>query len=234
MDKNIEVGVQLTGSAIQELSVWFDTFWAKAQPLDVTQLSKWEQQTAALRREYLELRKKATAEPTLPNEASTSGESLDDLRELLDNAKRFFFCNTDRRQRERDVLERQMYMRGYAAAWEPFNYPSHLDEVEPGDAIFMFAKDVGIIGIGRAKARRQKLEPGDADRIRNFDYEENTPEWRVPVDWLEWRDDGDACLRKGLMGTFLNVSGDRHSGLREAVRRHFLGGKEQGVASLFG
>jgi PLD-like domain len=228
LDSNIEVGVQLTGSAIHELTIWFDSFWAKARPLDVMQVSRWQELTVGLRRDYWDLRKKASAGPTLPNEAPPVGESPDELRALLDNAKRYFFCNTDRRQGERTpsggyLLEERMHRRGYAAAWESFIYPTHMKKVERGDAIFMFAKGVGIIGIGCAKGKLQILEPSESDRIRKFDYEEITREWRVPVDWLDWRDDGDACLRKGLNGTFLDVTEDQHSDLREAVRSHFLG-----------
>ena len=114
-----------------------------------------------------------------------------------------------------------MHRRGYAAAWESFNYPTHMDKVERGDAIFMFAKAVGIVGIGCAKATRQILEPSDPDRIRNLSDEDNEREWRVPVDWLASRDDDDACPFKSPNMTFWNVTED--TDLRDAVRRHFLG-----------
>jgi hypothetical protein len=237
LDKNIEVGVQLTGSAVLDLIVWFDALWAKSRRLDVKQVSDWQEQTTALSREYWALRKKAAAEPTLPNEALPTDHSPIELRDLLENANRFFFCNTDRRQGERTssggyFLEEEMHRRGYAAAWESFIHTTHMDKVERGDAVFMFAKGVGIIGIGCAKARRQILEPSDPDRIRSFDYEEITREWRVPVDWLDWRHDGDACRCKSLNGTFFDVTGDQHSDLRDAVRRHFLGRKKTEAASL--
>jgi len=223
LGSNIEVGVELTGSAGGELAEWFDAFWTtKAKPLDLTQVSEWQQQTDALRRQFTELWKKAGALLTLPNEALPAGESREDLRILLDGANQFFCCDTNRRQGARTPkdgweLEERMHNRGYAAAWESFTYPSHMDKVEHGDAIFMFAKGVGIIGIGRAKAKRQVLEPRDPDRIGgNF---ENTREWRVPVDWLDWREK-NACEYKGLNRTFWDVTKNAH--MREAVGRHFL------------
>ena len=223
LDKNIEVGVQLKGSAVEELAVWFDAFWAKAQPLDVAQVAKWQQETAALRHAYGELRRKAaSALPSLPNEALTADQSPEELGDLLGHASRFFCCNTNRREGGRTPdgvydLEGKMHSSGYAAAWESFDFRSHMDRVEPGDAIFMFAKGVGIVGIGRAKAKRQTLEPGDPDRIRK----EDNREWRVPVDWLAWRSDKDAYRLKGQNSTFWEVTGK--ADLREAVRRHFLG-----------
>ena len=227
LNSNIEVGVQLTGSAVEELTAWFDTFWAKAQPLAVTELAKWQQQTDALRHEHTLLRKKAGALPTLPNEASPFGESPEELRELLDNANQFFLCNTDRRYSARTSsggyeVEEKMHSRHYAAAWESFRYPTHMDKVKRGDAIFMFAKGVGIVGIGCAQGKCQILEPGDPDRILNFSDEEDKPEWRVPVVWLVWRDDKDACVRRGPNGTFFNVTQDTE--LQAVVRKHFLGG----------
>jgi hypothetical protein len=163
LDWNIEVGVQLTGSAVEDLTGWFDAFWTRAHRLPVTEVTEWQQQTDTLRREYRELRKKAGALPALPKEAPPFGESPEDLRELLDNADRFFCCNTDRRQGARTPtggyeLEEKMHKRGYAAAWESFKFPSHMDKVKRGDAIFMFAKGVGIVGIGYAKAEREILD----------------------------------------------------------------------------
>ena len=225
LDWNIEVGVRLTGTATKELTVWFDILWGNAEGLDLPKVSKWKQETEGLRAEYAILRKKAGAKPTLPNEALPSVRSRKRLRDLLKNANRFFVCNTDRRHGKRTpsggfVLEEEMHSRGYAAAWEEFKYPTHMDRVEPGDAIYMFAKGVGIIGIGPASGPRQMLEPSDPDRIRNG----RTREWRVPVHWLAWvEDDADSFWWRGPQPTFYEVSGDRYSELREGVRKHFLG-----------
>jgi hypothetical protein len=232
LNNNIEVGVRLTGSAVSELTVWFDALWEKAKPLDVAQISEWEQETAPLRDEYMDLKKKARGKPMLPNETLASDNLPGELRELLDNAKRFFVCNTNRQypgEHRRTpsggyALEEAMHRRGYAAAWEEFKYPTHMEKVESGDAIFMFAKNVGIIGIGCATSICEVLKPSHPDRvsrISNYDYQK-TPEWRVPTNWLDWRQDRDAYTFKGLNRTFYDVTGDEYRDFREAVRRHFL------------
>ena len=120
--------------------------------------------------------------------------------------KHFFVCNTDRRQGECTAtggyaLEQEMFNRGFAAAWEDFRFPDHMKQVERGDAIFMFAKGIGILGIGTAKGRCEKLSPGNPDRIHNVAQKDNiTFEWRVPVEWLmEWTDEA-ACPGAGALG----------------------------------
>jgi hypothetical protein len=80
--------------------------------------------------------------------------ALKKLRDLLDNARRFFLCNTDR-QYAKPVnglyqLEELMWATGYAAAWDEFTYPDHMMRVQKNDALLMYANGQGIIGIGRA------------------------------------------------------------------------------------
>jgi hypothetical protein len=120
-------------------------------------------------------------------------------------------------------LEQAMHNRDYAAAWEEFKQPSHMDQVKRGDAIFMFAKGgVGIVGVGPAKAGCKVLQPGDPDRLGNSENTRSRVEGQIPVDWLDWRRDRDACLPKtSLRQTFLEVTKDRV--LRNAVKEHFLG-----------
>ncbi len=111
-----------------------------------------------------------------------------------------------------------MRQRGYAAAWEDFNYPSHMSQVEPGNAILMYAKGVGIKGIGRARQPREVLDPGRPDRIRDG----HSREWRIPVDWLAWEEDDADCFSwSSQNATFFDVSGERYFRMREGVRRHF-------------
>jgi len=225
-DSNIEVGVEVDGRDVQNLTEWFDTFWEKAYPRTELQLANLEKQTAALRREYAKLKKKTSEKFPLPNVSLPSDVFSDELRDLLEHAKQLFVCNTDRRQGERTpvggyALEQEMHNRGYATAWETFRFPSHIQQVEPGDAIFMFAKGIGIIGIGQAKTKCETLKPNNPDRIGKF-YESNTPEWRVPVKWLVWRDDDDAYPYKAPNFTFWNVTGARYRNLRKRVINHFL------------
>jgi hypothetical protein len=127
-------------------------------------------------------------------------------------------------ERSLNVLEEEMRNRGFAAAWETFNYPDHMRLVKSGHAIFMFAKGVGVIGIGIAKGECEVLEKNDPDRIRNFSDENKTVEWRVPVQWLEWKDEADAYKWKSPpRATFLDVTDARHKDFRENVTKHFLG-----------
>jgi hypothetical protein len=97
-----------------------------------------------------------------------------------------------------------------------------MEQVESGDAVFMFAKAVGIIGIGVATTRCETLLPNDPDRIRNFEYEANTVEWRVPVKWLAWTDEARAYRYKSPNFTFWNVTGSKYDDFREDVKSHFL------------
>ena len=88
------MGVEITGNTVQELTHWFDGQWSKAALFDLAQVSVWQQQTAAMRREYSRLRKKIITGPKLPNEVG-SIEVSSSLRELLDNTKQStFLCNT--------------------------------------------------------------------------------------------------------------------------------------------
>ena len=226
-DSNIEVGVEVSGRHVEILTKWFDEFWSKAHPLNVPDLADLSRQYSALRREYFNLKKKTRQKLAIAIEPSPSQVFSDDLRDLMQNANQFFVCNTDRRQGERTptggyALEQEMYNRGYATAWESFKFPSHMQQVEPGDAIFMYAKGVGIIGIGQAKAECETLKPEDPDRIRNFEYEENTTEWRVPVRWLDWRDDEDAYHCTAPNFTFWNITNSKYTDFRNEVKRHFF------------
>ena len=228
LDSNIEVGVELGEENAQGLIEWYDRLWAIARPILLPQLAELRQNATQLRRDFAKLKKKSIAKLAFPGKKSAAGPFRDDMLSLFDDAKQFFVCNTDRRQGERTAtggyaLEQEMYDRGYATAWESFKFPSHMEQVNPGNAILMFAKGIGIIAVGRATAACETLQPDDPDRIRNFDYEDNTPEWRVPVHWLDWRDEEDAYPWKAPNFTFWNVTDESYVDLREGVRQHFLG-----------
>jgi serine/threonine protein kinase len=144
------------------------------------------------------------------------------LRELLDKAPRFFICNTNRRGGPR--IEGEMRHRRYAAVWEDFNHPAHMKRVCPGDAIFMWGKGAGVIGIGRAKATCEILEATAADRLRSA-AEDNQREWRIPVEWLIWVDnDRDAYPCSMPNASFIDASGANYRDMRDGVRKHFLKG----------
>jgi PLD-like domain len=217
LNENIEVGIHLSGAAARELILWFDTLWRhRADELDLATLAEWQRGTEAQRAEYSALWKKTDQQPLRSSLARLSVDSAKKLRDLFEGASRFFVCNTNRKW-SFDAEERMRH-REYAAAWEEFKYPTHMDEVRRGDAIFMYAKRAGIIGIGRAKALRQVFEPGNPDRI----MKEGKSEWRVPVEWLAWRKDLHAFSWKSPNFTFFEVSGDNYSQMRDGVKKHFL------------
>jgi hypothetical protein len=210
LDENLEVGVHLSGVAATDLIGWFDTLWDEANVLDLAAIAKWLRDTEAERRAYSALRKRVEKQPALPTGLETK------LLDGFETGNRFFVCNTNRRWSPED--EKRMHDRGYAAAWEQFNFPSHMGRVEQGHTIFMYAKGVGIIGIGRAKGPCQILEPGHPDRVTPG----ATPEWRVPTAWLAWKKNSGAYPWKSQNSTFFEVSGDRYKKLRGDIKKHFL------------
>ncbi|MGB8260421.1 MAG: phospholipase D family protein [Terracidiphilus sp.] len=211
LDENLEVGVHLSGVAAAQLIGWFDKLWDKADKMDLAIVAEWLKATEAERTQYSALRKTAEKQPPLPTGLATR------LLDLLETGNRFFVCNTNRRNSDED--EGRMHDRGYATAWEPFNFPGHMERVEQGHAIFMFAKGLGIISIGRATGQCQILEPGNPDRVTQGE----SREWRVPTAWLAWKEGSDACSWKSPNSTFFDVSGDHYKQLRNDIKKHFLG-----------
>jgi|SRR5579863_230216 len=151
-----------------------------------------------------------------PPEDNRTVVSSKQVSSLLEKADLAFVCNTNRRWSAR--AERLMHERKFAAAWEDFKYPSHMRGVKRGNTIFMYAKRVGVVGIGRARAARKILPPGDPDRLRKG----HRSEWRIPVQWLAW-DSQRAMPFPGRIpnATFFEVSGDKYRRLRERAMRHF-------------
>jgi hypothetical protein len=210
LDENLEVGVHLSGVTVAHLIGWFDKLWMEADILDLAIVAEWLRETEAERAAYSTLRKRVEERPTLSTGRATK------LLDPFEAGNRFFVCNTKRRWSLED--EKRMRDRGYAPAWEWFNFSSHMGKVEPGHTIFMYAKGVGIIGIGRAKGGCEILEPGDPDRVTPG----KTNEWRVPTAWLSWKESSDACRWKSQNSTFFEVSGDQHRQLRNGIKKHFL------------
>jgi hypothetical protein len=225
LDSNIEVGIRVTGSAVQALANWFDAFWITAARIDLRDLAEWEEETAALRRAYSALRRQAGDAPRRRSEAVPAIRSESQFRKLLKKAPRCFVCNTNRKHSPDGADENLMCRTKYAAVWTEFKYPTHMQRVEKGDAIFMFAKGAGIVGVGRASAGTEVLLPGDPDRITSEFVKDE--EWRVPVDdWLAWvENDAEACPWKRMPNaSFLDISGEQYREFREEVSRHFLRG----------
>lgn len=99
---------------------------------------------------------------------------LADTEKAVKNGVQFFFCNTNRGVEEGVVnsLEEKMHKKQFAAAWERFNFPSHMDKVKKHDVIFMYANGVGFIGVGQADGVVKQLEPQQRGRLRKTKNEE--------------------------------------------------------------
>lgn len=227
-DSNVEVGIETSSSHAAELLIWFDQLWELAQPLTIKRISDLQRDTAALRAEFAKWKRRVKAKSksrAKPADAAKKQPVFSDtLQEALETATQFFVCNTDRRQKGRTstggyILEEAMHDRGFAAAWEEFNYPAHMEMVEPGAIIFMFAKAVGIIGIGVAEGTCETLRPNQPGRVSHV---HNTVEWRVPARWLAWTDSNGAFAWKSPNCTFWDVSGPKYDDFRGDVTAHFL------------
>ena len=225
LDSNIEVGVETSARETASLMLWFDQLWELGVPVTVTQIAEMQRETSALRREFTKLKRQVTSKAKVTRTSKQKAAFSDSLQDLFETSTRFFVCNTDRRQGDRTptggfVLEEEMHNRGFAAAWEDFKFPTHMEMVEPGNAIFMFAKGVGIIGVGAAKGSCQKLQPNQRGRITHV---HDTVEWRVPTRWLAWTDNNGAFAWRSPNFTFWDVSESQYENFRADVMAHFLG-----------
>ena len=105
------------------------------------------------------------------------------------------------------------------AAWEDFKFPSHMETVEPGNAIFMFAKGVGIIGVGLAEGPCEKLTASQPGRLSHVHTD---VEWRVPARWLVWTDKDRAFHWNSPNFTFWDVTESQYDEFRADVMAHFF------------
>lgn len=221
---NVEAGVEITGENARSLAAWFDRLWKTASPITANLLADLQYQTSKLRREFAKLKAKAKSKtPALPTPKAKT-ELTDSLQHLFATATRCFVCNTDRREGTRTatggfLLEEEMHNRGFAAAWENYKFPSHMELVEEGNVIFMFAKAVGIIGVGVATGPCETLTSSQPGRLT---YVHTSIEWRIPTRWLAWTDANDAYRWKSPNFTFWDVSESQYEDFRAGVMSHFL------------
>jgi hypothetical protein len=208
LDHNLEVGVRLSGVAATQLVTWFDTLWDASERLDSELAATWLRETQAEREQLSILQKSVESQPVL------STGKANKLQKLFEGTHQFFVCNTNRRRSLND--EKSMRDRGYATAWEKFNYPTHMNRVEEGDTIYMYAKGKGIIGVGRAEGPVEKLESGARDRV----VPDGEREWRIPTKWLAWNDELPFQW-KSQNATFFDVSADKYEDLRDKLKGHF-------------
>lgn len=220
---NVEVGSELEGEAVSQIVSWFDDLWKIADLITVNALSDIAAKVNGLRSDYEKLRKKANTELPVVSVADDAYPLNSSLGRAFQNAGRFFLCNTNRRYTERTptvgyATEEAMHTRRFAAAWEDFNYDSHMQEVKKDDVILMFAKSVGVIAVGIARGTCETLAVGEPTRVFNG---HRKPEWRVPTEWVVWVDDLAAMPYKSSNYTFANISADSYSDLRDDVLKHF-------------
>lgn len=224
LDSNIEAGIEITGDNTRALAAWFDSLWKAARPITTELLADLQRHTSKLRREFAKLKSKVKSKmPTSPTPKPKT-ELTDSLQQLFTTANRFFVCNTDRREGSRTatggfLLEEEMHNRGFAAAWETYKFPAHMELVEEGNAVFMFAKAVGIIGVGVATGPCETLTVSQPGRLT---YVHKTIEWRVPTRWLVWTDANGAYPWKSPNFTFWDVSESQYDDFRADVMSHFL------------
>jgi hypothetical protein len=227
LDRNIEVGTVVDGDEVQALTTWFDEHWASATPLALSRLETLRQQTAELSLAFKFLRAKChLVRRAAPHDAHR-GKTTSPGR--FDPSISYFLCNSNR---PASVplstggydLEESMKEKGYAAAWETFNYPGHMKDVQRSDIVLLIANGAGIIAIGQAKGKCETLRRAGPRRVSNeFDF----PEWRVPVDWLVWVSDDRAYpWRPTPRSTFVNISDFKYKSRCDPALQHLLGDLE--------
>ena len=216
LDRNIEVGVDLSAGEVVDLISWFDSLWSKATRLGEARIDELRLQAAPLLERFKFLRDCSSLLDTPRGKLQTSHA----LAASHDgSAIKYYFCNTDRIEGLKD--EERMMERNYAAAWEVFQHTSHMAAVTSGDIIFMYANGVGIIRIGKALGACERLAPRQKGRISPKAPGE---EWRIPVLWLTPVHGDSACIWPGAPpATFQDVSRPVWRRRRNAVLHRLLG-----------
>ncbi len=218
LDSNVEVGIAVTGSDAEELADWFESVWVTADPIDRARISVLRRQTTDLRKRYQEFRRECSligleGEHTKQEPASQRARTTRDPR--------FFVCNSNRKKLGLKG-EKLMKSSRSALAWEYFDHMSDMESVKAGDIILLYGNGTGIIAVGKVLRQCEILALDDARRVSDaFD----TREWRIPVEWMRWVSDNEACPWKGVLPpTFHNVSSDAWTERRNMVARHFFDG----------
>ncbi|WP_405632874.1 phospholipase D-like domain-containing protein [Pseudoalteromonas sp. Ld20] len=224
LNRNVEVGVTCGSRQTKELLNWFEESWRQAKPLTeniIETLRDFEKQheRSSKRRRNNELE----LEQQLNDEL---GFDLTDsiFVKNLENKKNYFFCNSDRRNGNRTdsggyYHEELMLSKGYALAWETYNYISHIKKVAAGDIIFLYANRRGVIAIGEATGTAESIVSSE----KKLSKTALTTEWRVPVKWFTPRDNhlSVSILDHNIRATFLDISEEKYKNMREHVFNYF-------------
>lgn len=117
---NLEVGVEVRGEDLTKLARWFDQLWQIAFPLTAEHLIELQKKTAALRREFVKLKKQSQSELVVAEKQQAAGRLTDSLQNLFETAPRVFVCNTNRRYSEQlQPVAMRLNRRCIAVGWRP-------------------------------------------------------------------------------------------------------------------
>ncbi len=218
---NLEAGVEiLDNENLSELSDWYMNVWNGSTPVGSHHIQKLREEAEPFINKRNEL--------TIPE---FSFDCLPDSVEgLFQTATRYFLCNSNRRHQEPEHCEDAMLTDGVAMAWSPFGYSSHMERVLRGDAVFLYANQIGVIAIGVATGPVEVFKIDDVERIYHT-YDED--EWRIPVKWLNVRKE-DACSITPVQQSFLDISDAKHRERRNAVKVAFTSQEEGGKEAKAG
>ncbi|HDZ9157079.1 phospholipase D family protein [Vibrio cholerae] len=223
INNNIEVGVFLDGKEPAKLHDWFESIWSKASPLTAELLDSLSHGINEIESELSSIKSKIRV---LDNHLNSviSDLSSSHLTGLDNGSRKFFICNSDRRNGTRTsdggyLHEELMLSLGVAMAWETFNYPEHMSRARIGDIVFLFAKGKGIIAIGIVT---ETVIVADGISRERFSSEADTKEWRISVNWITQRNKSlNYRLDSPPLCTFLDISANKHKAIRDGVLNYF-------------
>jgi hypothetical protein len=223
--KNIEAGVVIKGDAVKKILLWSRQLWSMAVPISLTELGHREERILELRRKYQALRKELKTLSSTSKERDINISRIIAIDVAVDGVK-YFLCNSNRKNADRKgtagfLHEERMLQRGFAVAWEPFNFPGHMTMSRIGDVVFLYAKGCGVIAIGRVIGSLERLRTGEPGALGNDIVNDGIVEWRLPVDWLFKVEDSDAAPIEPLNSTFHDISDVKHVQRIEGIISHF-------------
>lgn len=222
VNNNIEVGVALEGETLQELCDWYETIWQQASPLTIDLLDSLSQSIGEIESELSLVKQKMRSLDKRINSLIDIPASK--LLELDNRSRKFFICNSDRRNGTRTadggyLHEELMLSLGVAMAWENFSYPQHMSRASVGDVVFLFAKRKGIIAIGLVT---EPVTIADGVSKERFSSVADTREWRVSVNWITQRNKSFAYhLDNPPQWTFTDISDSKYAVIRSGVLNYF-------------
>ncbi|MBQ4837696.1 phospholipase D family protein [Pseudoalteromonas luteoviolacea] len=218
MENNIEIGVSSDSPQVSELVKWYASLWSTATPLTGDMLEDLINFQNKHLKTALEIKK-------IKNDYNLLEINYRKINFVHQKYKKsnFFICNSNRKYSARNndgsyFDEELMLASEHVIAWESYRYVDHMKRVVPGDIIFLYAKKTGVIAIGEALERANKVPPEQALKKST-----STNEWKIPVRWLTPKDDRFEIdiPDQAVQPTFLDISADKYGSLRDKVMVHF-------------